>query len=77
MAAGWQTFVAVSQSFWLPPRPVLPDLKCARLGHAAPAERRADCPSRDSLVNRCAGIRIDCCRMDASEWLIGAVALQT
>jgi hypothetical protein len=78
VAAGWQTFVAVSGSpFWLPARPVLPDLKCARLGHAAPAERRADCPSCDSLVNRCAGIRIDCCRMAASEWLIGAVALQT
>jgi hypothetical protein len=55
----------------------LPDLKCARLGHAAPAETRAECPSCDSLVNRGAGIRIECCRMAASEWPIGAVALQT
>jgi len=56
---------------------VVPDLKCTRLGYAAPAERPAECPSRDSFVNRGEGIRIDCCRMDASEWLIGAVALQT
>ena len=56
---------------------VLPDLKCARLRHPAPAVSRADRPSRDSLVNRGEGIRIDCCRVDASGWLIDAVALQT
>jgi hypothetical protein len=77
LPAGWHTFVAFSAILLAAPRPVLPDLKCTRLGHTAPAERRADCPSRDSLVNRRAGIRSDCCRMDASEWLIGALALQT
>ena len=78
VAAGWQAFVAISGSLLAGcPLSVVPDLKCTRLGYAAPAERPAECPSRDSFVNRGEGIRIDCCRMDASEWLIGAVALQT
>jgi hypothetical protein len=28
-------------------------------------------PEPRLLVNRCEGIRIDCCRVDVSEWLIG------
>jgi hypothetical protein len=53
VAAGWQAFVAVSGSLLAGCTPsVLPDLKCARLGSAAPAEPPDDCPSRDALVNR-------------------------
>src|SRR5918994_6989436 len=77
VAAGWHTFVAVSAVPSGCPPPRIAGSECAWLGHAAPAEKRADCPSPDLLVNRCASIRIDCCRMAASEWLIGAVALQT